>query len=171
MCATAIVICVATVLIGSESRCKGHGPRGCVRYCHCDLRSNGSRQSLWKGLRRAESPLGPPAVVCATAIVICIATVLTGSESHCKGRGTDVCKMSLCATTIAISIARVLTGSESQCNGCGPEVGKVCLCATAIVICTARAINACESQCKCCGEGVGEACLCATAIVICSSLV
>ena len=87
--------------------------------------------------------------------MICTARVLTGSESHCNGCGTDVCNMSLCATAIVISTARVLTGSESH-YGCGTEVGRVCLCATAIVICTAKPINACESHCKCCGEGVGE---------------
>ena len=38
-----------------------------------------------KGLRRAESSLGPPAVVCVTAIVICTATVIcTARARHHK---------------------------------------------------------------------------------------
>ena len=48
VCATAIVICIATALEGAAARGVAAGPPcGRVRYCHCDLRSNGSLHSLY----------------------------------------------------------------------------------------------------------------------------
>ena len=152
-----------------------------------------STQSLQKGLRRALSPLGPPrslqwqaqypeppegaaarvvaagppAVLCATAIVICKAMVVTGCESHCNGCGQDVRTLCLCTTAIVISIVLVLAGSESHCKCCEKDVCEVCLCTGAIVICRTSVCAARKSPCKCCIEVVCEVCLCAAAIVIC----
>ena len=74
--------------------------------------------------------------LCATAIVISTARVLTGSESHCNGCGTEVGRVCLCATAIVICTARAINACESHCKCCGEGVGEACRCATAIVICS-----------------------------------
>ena len=75
---------------------RGCGARG-RRWGPGSLRSvRRSVQRLQKGLRRAWSPLGAPAVLCVTAIVICKAMVVTGCESHCNGCGKDVRTVHYC---------------------------------------------------------------------------
>ena len=93
---------------------RGCGARG-RRWGPGSLRSGRrSLRRLQKGPRRAWSPLGAPAVLRVTAILICKAMVVTGCESHCNGCGKDVRTLCLCTTAIVISTAHSLTHSPTH---------------------------------------------------------